>query len=136
VKLRALWEEFDREGMLDLSGTEISGGSRTQDLSLDRAPTRTAATIRRVWEDYGVMVDPHTADGVKVGLEHREQNVPLVCMETASRRNSRRRYAKRLAGAAASGRIRKTWRNCRSVSKSWMPTWEADTTSRGDITFV
>jgi threonine synthase len=30
-----------------------------------------------------VMIDPHTADGIKVGLEHREQGVPLVCMETA-----------------------------------------------------
>ncbi len=84
VKLRALWEEFDREGMLDLSGTEyfrrvadtgfVSGSSTHADR---------LATIRRVWKDYGVMVDPHTADGVKVGLEHREQNVPLVCMETA-----------------------------------------------------
>jgi len=84
VKLRALWEEFDREGMLDLSGTEyfrrvadtgfVSGSSTHADR---------LATIRRVWEDYGVMVDPHTADGVKVGLEHREQNVPLVCMQTA-----------------------------------------------------
>jgi threonine synthase len=84
VKLRALWEEFDREGMLDLSGTEyfrrvadtgfVSGSSTHADR---------LATIRRVWKDYGVMIDPHTADGVKVGLEHREQNVPLVCMETA-----------------------------------------------------
>jgi threonine synthase len=41
------------------------------------------ATIRRVWKDYGVMIDPHTADGIKVGLEHREQGVPLVCMQTA-----------------------------------------------------
>jgi threonine synthase len=29
------------------------------------------ATIRRIWNDYGVMVDPHTADGLKVGLEQR-----------------------------------------------------------------
>ncbi|MBS1218944.1 MAG: threonine synthase, partial [Proteobacteria bacterium] len=29
------------------------------------------------------MIDPHTADGLKVGLEHREHGVPLVCMETA-----------------------------------------------------
>jgi threonine synthase len=29
------------------------------------------------------MVDPHTADGIKVGLERREKGVPLVCMETA-----------------------------------------------------
>jgi threonine synthase len=29
------------------------------------------------------MVDPHTADGIKVGLEHRDPRVPLVCLETA-----------------------------------------------------
>ena len=29
------------------------------------------------------MIDPHTADGLKVGQEHREPGVPLVCMETA-----------------------------------------------------
>ncbi len=41
------------------------------------------ATIKSVHARYGVVIDPHTADGVKVGLEHREQGVPLVCMETA-----------------------------------------------------
>jgi threonine synthase len=41
------------------------------------------ATIRAVHAKYGVTIDPHTADGVKVGLEHREPGVPLVCMETA-----------------------------------------------------
>ena len=30
-----------------------------------------------------MVVDPHTADGIKVGLEHREAGVPLVCIETA-----------------------------------------------------
>src|SRR2546430_1212940 len=83
-RLKSLWTEFDRGGMLDLSGTEyfrrvadtgfVSGSSTHADR---------LATIRRVWKDYGVMIDPHTADGVKVGLEHREQGVPLVCMETA-----------------------------------------------------
>jgi threonine synthase len=29
------------------------------------------------------MIDPHTADGVKVGLEHRDPLVPLICLETA-----------------------------------------------------
>jgi len=41
------------------------------------------ATIRGVHAKYGVTIDPHTADGVKVGLEHREPGVPLVCLETA-----------------------------------------------------
>jgi threonine synthase len=41
------------------------------------------ATIRLVEAKYGVVIDPHSADGVKVGLEHREPGVPLVCLETA-----------------------------------------------------
>ena len=41
------------------------------------------ATIRSMHANYGVTIDPHTADGVKVGLEHREPGVPLVCLETA-----------------------------------------------------
>jgi len=32
---------------------------------------------------YGVTIDPHTADGVKVGLAQRPPGVPLICMETA-----------------------------------------------------
>src|SRR5713101_2077829 len=82
--LRELWQTLEREGSFDLSGTVyfrqvvetgfVSGSSTHADR---------LATIRRVWKDYGVMIDPHTADGVKVGLEHREKNVPLVCMETA-----------------------------------------------------
>ena len=32
---------------------------------------------------YGVTIDPHTADGVKVGLAHRQAGVQLICMETA-----------------------------------------------------
>jgi len=29
------------------------------------------------------VIDPHTADGLKAGLEHREAGIPLVCLETA-----------------------------------------------------
>ena len=41
------------------------------------------ATIRAVADDYRIVVDPHTADGIKVGLEQRESRVPLICIETA-----------------------------------------------------
>ena len=36
-----------------------------------------------MYRDPATMIDPHTADGVKVGLEHREAGVPLFCLETA-----------------------------------------------------
>ena len=29
------------------------------------------------------MIDPHTADGIKVGREFRDAGVPLICLETA-----------------------------------------------------
>ena len=40
-------------------------------------------TIRDIEKKYGIMIDTHTADGIKVGLQYREANVPLVCLETA-----------------------------------------------------
>jgi threonine synthase len=41
------------------------------------------ATIRSTWQRSGVMVDTHTADGLKVALEHLEPRVPMVVLETA-----------------------------------------------------
>jgi threonine synthase len=40
-------------------------------------------TIRFAQERYKVMVDTHTADGLKVALEHREANLPMIVLETA-----------------------------------------------------
>jgi len=84
AKLKALWGQLDHGGAFDLAGSEyftrvagtgfLSGSSTHQDR---------LATIRRVWKDFGVMVDTHTADGIKVGLDHREKGVTLVCLETA-----------------------------------------------------
>ncbi len=41
------------------------------------------ATIRQAWQQHGVMIDPHTADGLKVALERREPGVPMLVLETA-----------------------------------------------------
>src|SRR5579864_865462 len=82
--LRGLWGKLEREGVLDLSGTPyFRQVTETGFVSGSSTHADRLATIRRVWKDYGVMIDPHTADGVKVGLERREKGVPLVCMETA-----------------------------------------------------
>ncbi|MGB9148734.1 MAG: threonine synthase [Burkholderiales bacterium] len=82
--VRGLWHSVERQGSFDLSGSEffrrigdygfVSGASS----HLDRL-----AIIRGVYEKYGMMVDPHTADGIKVGSEQREKNIPLICLETA-----------------------------------------------------
>jgi threonine synthase len=40
-------------------------------------------TIRDTWQAFGTMIDPHTADGLKVAREHRTPGVPMVVLETA-----------------------------------------------------
>ncbi len=84
AKVRELWGRVDTGAAFDLHATEywkrISqyGFAAGKSTHADRLNT-----IRMVWEKYGVMVDTHTADGIKVGLEHRAAGVPLVCLETA-----------------------------------------------------
>ncbi|MDR3453220.1 MAG: threonine synthase [Rhodoferax sp.] len=41
------------------------------------------ATIRDTFERLGVMIDPHTADAVKVAREHLVAGVPMIVLETA-----------------------------------------------------
>ena len=41
------------------------------------------ATIRRCHAEHGVVIDPHTADGLKVALEKREPGVTMLVLETA-----------------------------------------------------
>ncbi len=40
-------------------------------------------TIRSTWQTTGVMVDTHTADGLKVAREHLQAGVPMIVLETA-----------------------------------------------------
>ncbi|MEI8029369.1 MAG: threonine synthase [Comamonadaceae bacterium] len=41
------------------------------------------ATIRDTFERFGVMIDTHTADAVKVAREHQKQDQPMIVLETA-----------------------------------------------------
>jgi threonine synthase len=76
ARVKLLWRQLEKEGEFTLKpGAEFVSGRSTH---ADRL-----ATIRAVESKYRVVIDPHTADGVKVGLEQREPGVPLVCLETA-----------------------------------------------------
>jgi threonine synthase len=84
AKVREFWSKVDTGGAFDIKDTPYwhvlpkfefaSGQSNHQDR---------LKTIRELWEEYDVMVDPHTADGIKVGLAQRRPNLPLICLETA-----------------------------------------------------
>ncbi len=77
ARVRDLYRRLDSRGEFDLprpDGEFVSGRSTHADR---------LRTIKQVYDRFGVMIDPHTADGVKVGLEHRQPGVPLLCLETA-----------------------------------------------------
>ena len=82
--VRELWQRIEREGGFDLSRTpHWPRVAATGFVSGASAHAARIATIREMFERYGIVVDPHTSDGIKVGLEHREPGVPLICIETA-----------------------------------------------------
>ena len=40
-------------------------------------------TIQQIYQQYSVVIDPHTADGMKVALDNRQSDVPMLVLETA-----------------------------------------------------
>jgi len=80
--LKGLWLQLEKDGCFDLSQTPYFARVQEFGLASGNHADR-IATIRRVHQQYGVVIDPHTADGLKAGLEYREAGIPLVCLETA-----------------------------------------------------
>ena len=58
-------------------------GSRSKWSFSKRTDFSRLATIRAVYETTGEVIDPHTADGVKVAREYIEPGVPMLVLETA-----------------------------------------------------
>jgi len=84
AQVRALWSKVDQGRSFDLKGTGLfekvsdygfmSGSSNHQNRM---------QIIRQVQQQYGVVIDTHTADGIKVALQHRSPHVPMLVLETA-----------------------------------------------------
>ncbi len=82
--VRELWSRIARTGEFDLNETPYAGQVQASGFVSGRSThADRIATIRDVARRHGVVVDPHTADGIKVGREHRDAGVPMVCAETA-----------------------------------------------------
>jgi threonine synthase len=80
----ALWREVDGRGAFDLGGTpEFARIAEFGFVSGASHHALRLQTIRETEARYGVVVDPHTADGLAVAQCWREPGVPMVCLETA-----------------------------------------------------
>jgi threonine synthase len=82
--VKELWAKVDKGEAFDLSATVYwSKMANFGFVSGKSTHTDRLNTIRFAQERYKVMVDTHTADGLKVALEHRLPGIPMIVLETA-----------------------------------------------------
>jgi threonine synthase len=88
-RVRDLFRQVDTQGGFDLSGKPGSDGDEFTRVSnfgfVSGKSTHEdrLRTIRDVYARHGLMIDTHTADGVKVAREHLEAGIPMIVLETA-----------------------------------------------------
>jgi threonine synthase len=88
-RTHALFKKVDTHGGFDLSGAPGSDGDEFKQVGQYGFQSGSSnhedrlATIREVYDDYGITIDTHTADGIKVAREHIEPGVPMIVLETA-----------------------------------------------------
>ncbi|WP_194721581.1 threonine synthase [Noviherbaspirillum malthae] len=88
-RVRALFKRVDSHGGFDLSGKPGSDGDEFAKVgaygfvSGKSVHADRVATIRDVQQKYGVTVDTHTADGIKVAREYVKPGIPMIVLETA-----------------------------------------------------
>lgn len=82
-KVRALWEQLATDGYFDLSHMLPVLESEYGFVAGQSAHANRVDTIAQTYKNTGVLIDPHTADGVKVAKNFIEAGVPMLVLETA-----------------------------------------------------
>jgi len=84
AKVRELWSKVDAGGAFDLKQDGLFDKVKEYGfVSGSSNHANRMQTIRASREKYEITIDTHTADGLKVALEYREPDVPMVVLETA-----------------------------------------------------
>ncbi|HEY9459583.1 MAG TPA: threonine synthase [Paralcaligenes sp.] len=83
ARVRRLWQQLSDDGEFDLSELLPLLKNRYGFYSGVSTHADRLATIKSVYDTTGVLIDPHTADGVKVAGRYTEPGVPMVVLETA-----------------------------------------------------
>ena len=84
--VRDLWAQVEsaQSGAFDLNGTPYRAAMAGFGfVSASSTHADRLATIRDVWQAHGVMIDTHTADGVRVAQALRRPGETMVVLETA-----------------------------------------------------
>ena len=82
-KVAQLWKQLEQQGEFDLSELKPQLESRYGFIAGVSTHQDRLKTIRSVYDETGVLIDPHTADAVKVAAEHADPDTPMLVLETA-----------------------------------------------------
>ncbi|MBQ0919136.1 threonine synthase [Hydrogenophaga aromaticivorans] len=86
ARVKALFgEALNKDGRFDLGADPVfaEAASHYGFVSGKSTHADRLATIKDTFERFGVMIDTHTADGVKVAREHLNPATPMIVLETA-----------------------------------------------------
>ncbi|MES2105010.1 MAG: threonine synthase [Pseudomonadota bacterium] len=89
ARVAALFKKVETAGGFDLSGQPGSDGDEFSKIaqfgfvSGKSVHADRLQTIRQVQAKYGITIDTHTADGIKVAQENLAPGVPMIVLETA-----------------------------------------------------
>ncbi|WP_374590038.1 threonine synthase [Aquabacterium sp.] len=83
-RTRALFkDEVEQRGAFTLAPAEFGRVTQFGFASGKSTHANRLATIKDTFERFGVMIDTHTADGLKVAREHLDPGIPMLVLETA-----------------------------------------------------
>ncbi|WP_338809572.1 threonine synthase [Neisseria leonii] len=82
-KVRGLWRQVDSGKGFDLGSMMDKIRDQYGFVSGKSTHADRLAVIRAVYETEGELIDPHTADGVKVARQLSEAGETVICLETA-----------------------------------------------------
>ena len=84
MRTRALFgDALPRDGGFSLAPAEFARVREFAIVSGCSTHADRLATIRDTWQRLGQMIDPHTADGLKVARQFVEDTIPMLVLETA-----------------------------------------------------
>ncbi|HSF71609.1 MAG TPA: threonine synthase, partial [Methylotenera sp.] len=82
AKVRELWSSVDKGGAFEIKAL-LPELAQYGFVSGSSSHANRMQTIRETKAKYNVVIDTHTADGLKVALELRDKTIPMLVLETA-----------------------------------------------------
>ena len=77
------WNQVDLGGSFNLTDELFERISNFGFISSSSKHVNRIGLIKKFYEDYNVIIDTHTADGLKAALDHFDSSIPMLVLETA-----------------------------------------------------